>query len=187
MRHVMFDDCLLQAVVDMLRSKESDLSLLEDVSRQINVDNAAAAGSVNPKQLVHQIKAEMATLIDRSVQQTEMIRKLNANRIGLSNVLCLTVDSLLKKEETAPRRQLTLDVESVEGELNRLATLEQQVDDELDGVIGKLSQQESIYSELGQAIPAEVQQRIDELKNAHARIKVRHFTCSIQFDLSSLG
>jgi len=156
--------------VELLRLREDDISKLEEEARQIFVD--CASSDDDPRRKVQQMKANIIVLLEHSNEHIQALRKLVSSRVAFNDELSRVVDSVHKMEVAVTRRHLTRDVDSVDSEVSRLVSIGRQVDTEFRQFAEQLTEQETMYAELGAAIPIEVQGKIDELKTAYYRLKV---------------
>jgi hypothetical protein len=95
-----------------------------------------------------------------------------ACRQTFSDELGRVVESLKRKELSVVGQQLTIDVESVEDEINRFAHIGKAVDAECDSFNVKIEEQIKMYADLDTSLPVDVQQSVNELNSGRSRIKV---------------
>ena len=180
--------------MNLLRSKEADMSVLAKEARQIVSEGRGNGEGRVLHQHTQSIKSDLATLLQLVEDRMLRIHHATSSGRGIVSEIGDVIDSFERKERMIVRRPLPIEAESVDDEISHIASLRSQIFAEVDTVMSKVDEQKHLSAEASDTLPAEIQQAVDELESVSTRILVRVidtfaavcllFLCRLETDIS---
>jgi len=155
-----------------MRSKEKDVSVLEDEARQILTEGSPSSEGTALRRETQSLKSDIATLLQLAEDEILRLRQATTDRRGIICEIQRTVDSFKRREMLIGRRPLPIEAESVDDEISHITSLRRQIDTEADAMKMKVDEQKCLYAEVSDILPAEMQQVVSELENIKTHILV---------------
>ena len=152
----------------MLRSKEPDVSSLEEEARQILSEGLGNAKCHTLREQTQSIKSDIASLLQLAEDQISRVHRASSSGRDLISEVRCAIDSLQRKELLIGRRPLPVEAECIDDEISHVVSLR----GEVDALMMKVDEQKPSYMEVSQQLPPEIQQHVDELDNIKTRIVV---------------
>jgi len=150
-----------------MRSKEEDVSILEDEARQILAEGLHSAEGRTLRRETQSIKSNITTLLQSADDRILRIHQAASNCTGIILEIQHTIDSFRRKEALIGRRPLLIDTESVDDEINHISSLRRQIDNEADAMMMKVD------AEVSDVLPAEIEHAVKELESVKTHLLVR--------------
>ena len=151
-------------ITETLQAKESSLAGIEDKGQQISIE-----GTVNDvkaiQEQVQALKKKFNALRDAAANRSGDFNRVIAERQDFEGDVSKALKFVKEKEEELKSHdRLSMDVDSVEAEFNKISSVRQEVETQLQVIMERIDQQKVHYDQLDEAIPLELQDKMDELE-----------------------
>ncbi len=148
------------------------MSIITDMAQQIAIE----AGSKDARTLINQAKniEEKARGLQQDAERKlQQLQGVVAEREDFETDLARTLDSLREKESALkPREQLSLELDDVDGELQQLTTLKEEMVAEVQTMMEQIDEHSAKYDNLDENVPLEVKEKTEEFESLGEQIKV---------------
>lgn len=151
-------------ITETLQAKESSLAGIEDKGQQISIE-----GNVNDVKAIQEqlriIKEKFNSLRDGAAKSGSDLNRVIAERQDFDGDVTKTLQLLKDKEQEIKSHDLlSMDVGSVESELNKISTVRREVENQLQDILERIEEQKARYNELDEAVPLELKDKMDEIE-----------------------